>query len=83
VGIYINNQLLEFNDNNMEMKTELKTLKDLYFSPDLKSDAHVKKKLKQEAIKWWIFKHGRGEDVCCTCEEIWREFFNITSEDLE
>jgi len=36
-----------------------------------------------EAVKWFKKKLDSGDDCCCTCEEVWREFLNITEEDLK
>ena len=54
---------------------ELKTIKDL--------ECGCLDCVKQEGIKWWKEEFGCGEDMCCTCEEMWRKFFNITEEDLK
>ena len=66
---------------------ELKTLKDIdWENYTLESGERLDGKfleiIKVEAIKWWR-KVNCGDDICCTCEEMWREFFNITSEDLK
>lgn len=36
------------------------------------------KEVREEAIKW-----VDPDDMCCTCEEKWKDFFNITDEDLQ
>ncbi len=67
--------------------TELKTLKDLEtweLSNVGTNDKIVySKQIKAEAVKWFKKKFDSGDDCCCTCEEVWREFFNITEEDLK
>ena len=57
---------------------ELKTLKDLDFKEcgRFVSDTLVRSELKAEAIKW--YKQKIAIDFVD-----WREFFNITSEDLK
>ena len=42
-----------------------------------------KRMVKKEAIEWWKERFDCGESVCCTCEEMWQEFFNITEDDLK
>jgi len=59
------------------MSEEFKTLKDFNFKA-----FGIEDRLKAEAIKWWK-KNNCGDDMCCTCEEMWRDFFNITEEDLK
>ena len=69
------------------MKTEeLKTVKDLKQKEDTIRDRTYNYALddaKAEAVKWFQKKLDGGDDCCCTCEEVWREFFNLTEEDLK
>ena len=71
------------------MSEELKTLRDLFEEFQEEGEYPEEdemmnwKTLKAEAVKWWKEKHNFGEDVCCTCEEMWRNFFNINEEDLK
>ncbi len=66
---------------NMKLKT-LKDIATAFVNGKYEIRGVREDELKAEAIKWWKKEFGCGEDVCCTCEEMWREFFNITESDL-
>ncbi len=74
------------------MNEKLKTVDDIegdsYYSCTCDGDYTegctrcLRRKLKTLAIKLWK-DNNSGDDMCCTCEEMWREFFNITEDDLQ